>query len=532
MDLAPVVSDFEPVIRDLRAIVGAEHVRDDDVRRTLVSQDIYAVASWPVVAVAAPANKAELAEVMAIAARANLHIAPRGGGMSYTRGYIPGSPKTLSLDLTRMNRVLNISAEDMTVTVEAGCTWKHLNDALRALGLRTPFWGPLSGLTSTVGGGLSQLNAFFGAGLYGTTSESVVALTIVTAEGRLLKTGARAAGGEAPFWRHYGPDLTGLFCGDCGALGIKAEITLRLIQAPSHEGYASFAFATSDEILGAMTAMARAGLASELCGFDPNLTKVRMKRDSLGADLNTLKNVAAKQKNLFSGVKEAAKIALAGRSFIAADTFPLHVICEGRSQAGVDADMAEVRRIAAEFNGEEVENTVPKVMRAQPFAPLNSILGPSGERWVPIHGVLALSQVIPAFNALSDLFAEKAHEFSAHGVETAFLFTTLSTNAFVLEPTFYWPDDRTAIHEATVEPQHLAKLSRFAANAEAAAVVADARRRAVEIFQRMGAGHLQIGRTYPYRESRDPESWALLERIKGELDPHGRLNPGGLGFDA
>jgi FAD/FMN-containing dehydrogenase len=532
MDIVPGVADFETVIRDLRAVVGVEHVRDDDSSRALFSQDIYSIASWPVVAVAAPASTAELAQVVAIAARADLQIAPRGGGMSYTSGYIPNSPSTLSLDTARMNRVLEVNAEDMTVTVQAGCTWKDMNDALRPHGLRTPFWGPLSGLTSTVGGGLSQLNAFFGAGHYGTTSESVIGLTVVTAEGRLLKTGARIEGGQGPFWRHYGPDLTGLFCGDCGVFGVKAEITLRLIQAPPHEACASFAFATGEDILEAMTAMARAGLASELCGFDPNLTKVRLKRGSLGSDLNTLKTVVAKQKNLFSGMKEAAKIALAGRNFIEADSFPLHVICEGRSQAGVDADMAHVRRIAQQFNGVEVENTIPKVMRAQPFAPLNSILGPSGERWVPMHGILALSQVVPAFNAITAVFEDMADAFAAHGIETAFLFSTLSTNAFVLEPTFYWPDDRTVIHEATMEPQHLAGLSRYPRNPDAAAVVVEGRRRILAVFQRLGAGHLQIGRTYPYRESLDAEALSLLQHIKATLDPDGRLNPGGLGFDA
>ncbi len=519
-----------PVIQALRQIVGSDQVSTDDARRALFSQDIYKVSDHTVVAVVSPADTEQLAQAVALAARHDLQVAPRGAGMSYTMGYVPTTGRTLSLDTTRMDKVLSVNAEDMTVTVQSGCTWKTLHDTLTPLGLRTPFWGPLSGLTSTVGGGLSQLNAFFGAGLYGTTSESVVAVTIVTGTGEILRTGVVRADGAPPHWRHYGPDLTGLFAGDCGALGVKAEITLRLIQAPAHEAYASFAFETGAQMLDAMNSMARAGLASELCGFDPGLTRVRMKRASLATDMSALKNVVAKQKSLFSGMKEAAKIALAGRSFIEEDTYPLHVICEGRSKAAVDADMAEARAITARFGGAEIENTIPKVIRAMPFAPLNSILGPEGERWAPVHGVLPLSQAKAAFAGIQQVFADMAPQFEKHGVYTGFLFTTVSTNACTVEPTFYWPDARHQLHEATIEAPHLAKLPALPANAEAAAVVAEARKRVIAVFQSCGAGHFQIGRSYPYKDSRDPAAWSLLETIKAKLDPDGRLNPGVLGL--
>ena len=62
----------------------------------------------------------------------------------------------------------------------------------------------MSGLSSTIGGGISQLNAMLGAGHYGTSSESVVALTVVLADGSILRTGARGPDGDTPFYRHYG----------------------------------------------------------------------------------------------------------------------------------------------------------------------------------------------------------------------------------------------------------------------------------------------------------------------------------------
>jgi FAD/FMN-containing dehydrogenase len=517
------------LLASLRQAVGDANVRDDEASRALFSQDIFAIAPTPVLAVVAPATTEELAAVVVLAARKGLALAPRGGGLSYTKGYIPTAEKTLSLDLARLNKVMCIDAQDMTVTVQAGCTWKTLNDALRPLGLRTPFWGPMSGLLSTVGGGLSQQNAFFGAGHHGTTSESVVALTVVLGDGRVLRTGARGEDGDRPFWRHYGPDLTGLFCGDCGALGVKAEITLRLIQAPAHEAYASFAFKSAPAIIGAMNGMIRTGVASELCGFDPNLTKVRLRRASLATDVGVLKDVVAKQ-GWLKGAVSAARIAFAGRDFIGVDDYPLHVICEGRSKAAVDADLAEARRLALAAGGREIENSIPRIIRAQPFPAANSILGPGGERWATLQCVAPLSKAAAIFAEIEAVHADLAPAYAKQGIDTAFMLTSLSTNAFIIEPTFYWPGARHALHEALIEPTHLARLPALPDDPAAYAVVMEARTRIMAIFERHGTGHLQIGRVYPYRASRDEASWALLETLKKALDPQSLINPGVLGL--
>jgi FAD/FMN-containing dehydrogenase len=513
-------------------IVGPAGVSVDLDRRQLHSQDIWSVASETVEIVVAPASLDELSRVVAAISAAGFAIAPRGGGMSYTSAYIPNTAKTVSLDLAHMDRVLRISADDMTVTIEAGCTWAALDAALAPLGLRTPFWGPMSGLTSTIGGGLSQLNAMFGASQYGTSSESVVALTVVLSDGRLLRTGARGADGDTPFYRHYGPDLAGLFCGDAGVFGVKAEITLRLMRRPPQEGYVSFAFSTGEALLSAMAEFTRAGLSSEMCGFDPGLTKVRMKRASLATDVKTLGAVIAKDKNLVSGLFSAARIAMGGRDFIEAEEYSVHVICEGRSKAGVAEDLDAARAIAAAKGGREIENTIAKVIRANPFPPLNSILGPEGERWAPVHGIVSLSQAPALFASLQALFAEMATAFDRQGIYIGYLFTALSTNALIIEPVFYWPDARHALIDATVETQHLSRLPTLPQNPAASALVAQARRRVIEICVAFGCGHFQIGRAYPYRESRDAAAWSLVEAVKAALDPADALNPGGLGLSA
>lgn len=513
----------------LRQIVGNDRVADDFATRERLSQDIWSAGPALCDLVAAPADTEALARVVEATASAGYGLAIRGGGMSYTNGYVPGPDKAVTLDLSRMDRVLRVDAEAMTVTVEAGCTWKTLYETLRPLGLRTPFWGPLSGIWSTVGGGLSQLNAVFGSGHYGTTSESVVGLVVVLADGQVLRTGARTAGGEA-FYRHYGPDLTGLFCGDCGVFGIKAEITLRLIRTPAAETYASFAFKERSDCVKAMAEISRAGLACEMFGFDPQLARARLKRASLLSDVKALGKVINKQGSLLNGMKEAAKIALAGRTFVGEEDYSIHVVCEGRSQAAADADLAAARAIAKGFNGVEIENTIPKVVRAMPFTPLNNILGPGGERWVPVHGIVSNANADQVYADIEAWFDSLAPEFEREGVEVGYMLTNMSTNGFLIEPVFFWPEARMPIHDAIIEPGFLAKLDRHEPNPEATALVARARRGVVDVFTRYGAAHFQIGRTYPYRESRDAASVALLDAVKAQLDPTGALNAGVLGF--
>lgn len=524
-----------PAPADLRArlegIVGAEHVTTDEATLRLFSEDIWSRADHVVLLSVAPANTAELAAVVAAANDAGVDIAPRGAGMSYTSSYTPATASTITLDTRRMDRVLRVSPEDMTVTVEAGCTWLALNEALKPHGLRTPFWGPMSGIHSTIGGGLSQLNAMFGAGHYGTSSESVVAITMVLADGRTLRTGARGPDGDTPHYRHYGPDLAGLFMGDSGTLGIKAEITLRLIRTPAFEDSVSFSFKSGEIMLQALAEMTRAGIASETCGFDPGLTKVRMKRMSMASDVKTLGKVITKEKSFGKGLLAAARIAIGGRNFIPEEEYPLHIMAEGRCKEAVAADIATGREIAARFEGVEIENSIAKVIRAMPFPAPNSILGPEGESWVPVHGQASLSTAPAMFAEIRAYFDSMQDTFDRHGIHNGFLFSSLSTTALVIEPVFFWPEGYRPIHEAMVEPAHLKNLKQLGPNAEATAVVTAAREQVKAICKKYGAAHFQIGRAYTaYRESRDEAFKDVLDAVKAVVDPRGVFNPGCLGF--
>ena len=175
-----VPGSVERVIADLQRLLGAQHVLTDLAEREFYSQDVYRAGRLPA-AVIRPGSVEELAAALKAIAPSGLPIVPRGGGMSYTDGFLPARPDSITIDLLRLGRVLEINAEDCYVTVECGATWKQLCDALEPHGVRTPFFGPLSGLRATIGGALSQGSVFLGSGRHGTAADSVIGLDVLLA---------------------------------------------------------------------------------------------------------------------------------------------------------------------------------------------------------------------------------------------------------------------------------------------------------------------------------------------------------------
>jgi FAD/FMN-containing dehydrogenase len=493
----------------------------DAAECALYAQDIFTNGPAPL-AVFRPASKEELAKGVGQATASGIAIIPRGGGMSYTSGYVAPSAGALIVDLGRMQRIIEINPIDMTVTVEAGCTWHALYEALHPMGLRTPLWGTLSGLYASIGGGMSQ-NGLFWGGRSGTIAPNIICAEVVLADGSIIKTGN-------DFLRPFGPDLTGLFGGDAGAFGIKATITLPLVHDGAAFAYGSFAFDEPADYCAAMSEIGRRGLASEAFGFDPFLQAQRMKRDSLASDAKSLVNMVKSQGGFWKGLKEGAKVVAAGRSFLDDCKFSIHLICEGRSQAAVDADMAAVEAIITANKGRIVENTIPKILRANPFPPPNSMAGPEGERWAPVHGIVRHSKALATIDALSDLFEAHGADMDRLGVGAGYMFLTVGATGFLIEPCFYWPDEQWDVHRHFIEDAHFAKLPVHPRNDAARALVEKLRAGVIDVFGQMGGIHFQIGRTYPLKDRSDPHAWAMLEALKANVDPKGLMNPGALGL--
>ena len=159
-----------------------------------------------------------------------------------------------------------------------------------------------------------------------------------------------------PFYRTNGPDLTGLFVHDAGALGIKILVTMRLMQKPRYQDYASFVFASGGDTATAMSDIARSGRVEEVYVLDPEATRRTLDASSMRADVKRLLNVVKSQGQLSRGIKEGMAMVGAGRRFVADDVYTLHVVCAGDSDRGVEEDLEHCRALVERNHGGEIAN--------------------------------------------------------------------------------------------------------------------------------------------------------------------------------
>lgn len=522
--------DRSGVIRQLQQIVGNDHLLLDEAERKFYSTDL----SWRpreiATAVLQPDSVEQLADAVGVATRAGMAVVARGGGMSYTSGYTPERADSLLVDTRRMNRILEINTDDMYVVVEAGCTWKDLHEALSPRGVKTPYWGPLSGAYATVGGALSQNSLFHGSGTGGTAAESVIGLKVVLADGAVLTTGSWAHKNSSPFWRHFGPDVTGLFTADTGAFGIKAVAALRLVAAPRATGYLSYKFDTLEAMLAAQVRIARLGIASECYGFDPYYNGGFEKQGiTFEEGLSIVGKIA--RKGGLKGLKRAAQVAFGGKKILKDVPYSLHMTLDALTET-VAAEHADIAaEICVEEGGTEMANSIPTVFRNAPFGGVRTILlGSDGEIWIPVHGYFPLSRAIPAAQATEAFLRERRPLMDKWGIKTSYL-TCFSGPEFVIEPSFYWHDELGDFRLSLIEPEFADKWKDIPANTDRREVALALRDELRDLFDSLGGLHLQIGKYYPFAAIMNNDALPrVIEGVKSVLDPQRLINPGALGL--
>ncbi|MGQ5701937.1 FAD-binding oxidoreductase [Sandaracinobacteroides sp. A072] len=512
----------------LRQMCGADAVITDTVRLDEARHDVHHSGCAPL-AILAPDDADSLPPAIAAITEAGLSVAPRGGGLSYTAGYLPQTGRTILVDMGRLSRILEIRPDDMTVTVEAGVTWKQLYEALAPHRLRLPFFGTFSGKGATVGGGLSHGALFFGSARYGSAADMVLGLDVALADGRLMRTGqGMLKAAPASFLRNHGPELTGLFLHDGGALGVKLRATLRLIRMPAAFDHASFAFPGIEHASDALCALAREGLAEDIYIMDPAAT------DHLDLDsadmMRSAMAVARASGGAMGAMKSLVAMGRAGKSVIPRGHYSLHVTAAARSKEAAAADISDAVRIARAHGGEQVTATIPMVARADLFANLNGVLGPEGGRWAALNAKVAHSDARRLIAAFDAMIEPHAAEMAEKGVRYTRLASALWNHCYSFEPVFHWHDAWLPLHRQAPDPSHLARQAEPKANPEARALVDRLRLATVELFRDIGAVSNQIGRVYPYLSALEDGPRDLLLTLKHTLDPDKRMNPGVLEF--
>ena len=511
-------------IEQFAEIIGADNVITDAAEIEFFATDVFRRRELPQ-AVLRPGSAGEIARLVKLAGELGCPIVMRGGGASYTDAYAHTRPGGVTLDFSRM-KAINIDEENLIVHVEPGVTWRELHDAVQARGLKTRFWGSYSGLHATVAGSTSMHAISHGQG---TSADAVVSMEIITGTGERLATGSALSSKALPFSRHYGPDLTGLFTGDCGALGIKTRITLALTRAPPAFTVASFDFAEFAALHAAFREIGASGLVEENFGLNAALQQGQLGKADLSDKVEMAGAVMKSSRSLAGGIGKLAKMALAGDKALKQSSFAGHFIVEGLDQGDADRRIAAVRELCAAY-GKEIPASVPEVVRAMPFAPFHNVLGPKGERWLPMHCQLPHGAAVAFHEALEDYWASQAKVMALHGIYTGGMFMAIGSTVFIYEPTFYWPGARTVYHERIVEPDYLARLPAYDEAPDAEQEVLRMRKEVIALMHAHGGVHYQIGRSYPYLEDHDPAHLALVRGIKRQLDPHGILNPGVLGM--
>ncbi len=231
MNIEPAIED--PLVEELRALMGERLSTSASVREQHGHDESYH-PTHPPDAVAFATSTEEVAEIVKLCARRKRPVIAFGTGTSL-EGHVAALHGGITIDMTRMNEVLEVNAEDLDCRVQAGVTRKQLNAYLRDTGLFFPIDpgadASLGGMTATRASGTNAVR-------YGTMRENVLGLTVVLADGRIIQTGGRARKSAA------GYDLTRLFVGSEGTLGVITEIRLRLYGIPEAVSAAVCSFET------------------------------------------------------------------------------------------------------------------------------------------------------------------------------------------------------------------------------------------------------------------------------------------------
>ncbi|MEK6647799.1 MAG: FAD-linked oxidase C-terminal domain-containing protein [Actinomycetota bacterium] len=396
-------------IADLRAMVSDEVTTNESVLDQH-GRDESAFPPMRPSAVVMVSTTEEVSNVLAYCNQERIPVVPFGAGTSL-EGHVVPIYGGISLDLTKMNRILEIRPDDLLARVEAGVHRVALNEKLSSHGL---FFSVDPGADATLGGMAATGAAGTTTVRYGSMRENVMALTAVLADGTIIHTGRETRKLSA------GYDLTRLIVGSEGTLVVITELTLRLFGIPEKMAAAVVRFPTLSDGVAAATAVVMSGIAIARCEF---------------LDAKCIRNLNVHDK---MSLPESPTL-----------FFEFH-----GSPQGVEEDAHSVQEIVGEFNGSEFEWTSDegqrrKLWQARHNAHWANIAANPGKRGVSTDMAVPLSK-------LADAVAAAVEILDTHRFEYAILGHVADGNfhcAIMSDPTK--PEElveiREIVHEMTIK---------------------------------------------------------------------------------
>lgn len=410
-------------------------------------------------AVVFPETSDEVCEIVQVAAEFGVPLIAFGTGSSL-EGHVNAPHGGISVDTSRMNRVLSVNAEDLDCTVEPGVTREALNVYLRDTGLFFPIDpganASLGGMTSTRASGTNAVR-------YGTMKDNVLALTVVTAGGREIRTGTRARKSSA------GYDLTRLFVGSEGTLGIITSITLRLQGIPEVVAGGVCPFATIADACNTVITTIQSGIPV--------------------ARIELLDALQMRACNGYSGLSYA-------------ETPTLFIEFHGSSES-VALQSAQFAQIAAEFGGTEFLWTDRPEERARLWKARHDAYW-AQKSLVPGAAILSTDVCVP-ISRLADCVVATHEDIAEHGL---------------IAPIVGHAGDGNFHVGLLFDDKDMADVAR------AEAFVARLNARALSM-EGTCTGEHGIGQgKMPFLQAEAGTAIELMQQVKSALDPGNIFNPG------
>jgi D-lactate dehydrogenase (cytochrome) len=448
----------QAAIAALRARFGARLSTSAAVREQHGKDESYHAPQAPDAVVFVQSIQ-EITETVRICAAHHTPLIPFGAGTSL-EGHVAALRGGVCLDLSGMNRILAVNAEDGDCVVEAGVTRKTLNEYIRDTGLFFPI-DP--GADATLGGMAATSASGTNAVRYGGMRENVLGLTVVLADGRVVRTARRARKSSS------GYDLTRLFVGSEGTLGVIAEVSVKLHPVPEAISAATCRFPDVGNAVNATIATIQSGLPV--------------------ARIELIDEISVKGINRYSGLSLPER--------------PCLFLEFHGTEAGVREQAQRFGEIAGEYGGgdfdwatkTEVRN---KLWEARHTAYYASLAMYPGKKGMPTDVCVPISR-------LAECIAQTRRDLADSGIEAPIIGHVGDGNFHTL--LIFDPDD----------PAEVARCKAFNERLIARALAMDG-----TCTGEHGVGYGKIG----FMEAEHGEGASVMRAVKQGLDPHNLMNPG------